>query len=234
MYPPRKSEISFEILLDNKNVQVHTLIRPGAVEFLEKMSEIFEIVIFTASLSMYALPIINYIDKGNKCEFKLFREHCSIFNNGFIKDLKKLSRDLNNLILLDNNPNSYFLNKENGFPIKSWIDDLSDNELFKIIPYLEFLGNEYVKDVRTILTKIKIGNEVNYQKFNKIIENFKKNKNCENDNKTVTVDEAKTEEIKKDNNKENQLNISNEKNIKNNNNYEHEKNSMKTENKLNL
>ena len=233
MYPPRKSEISFEILLDNKNVQVHTLIRPGAVEFLEKMSEIFEIIIFTASLSMYALPIINYIDKGNKCEFKLFREHCSMFNNGFIKDLKKLSRDLNNLILLDNNPNSYFLNKENGFPIKSWIDDLSDNELFKIIPYLEFLGNEYVKDVRTILTKIKIGNEVNYQKFNKIIENFKKTKSSENDNKTVTVDEVKTEEIKKDTNIENQLNICNEKNIKNNNNSEHEKNSMNIENKLN-
>ena len=233
MVPPRKSEISFEIFLDNKNVQVYTLIRPGAVEFLEKMSEIFEIVIFTASLSMYALPIINYIDKGKKCEFKLFREHCSIFNNGFIKDLKRLSRDLNNLILLDNNPNSYFLNKENGFPIKTWIDDLSDNELFKIIPYLEFLGEEYVKDVRTILTKIKIGNEVNYPKFNKIIENFQKTKNCENDNKTVTVDGEKTEEIKKDNNKENQLNNSNEKNIENNNNFEYEKNSKKIENKLN-
>jgi len=233
MVPPRKPEISFEIFLDNKNVQVYTLIRPGAVEFLEKMSEIFEIVIFTASLSMYALPIINYIDKGNKCEFKLFREHCSIFNNGFIKDLKRLSRDLNNLILLDNNPNSYFLNKENGFPIKSWIDDLSDNELLKIMPYLEFLGDEYVKDVRTILPKIKIGNEVNYPRFNKIIENFKKNKNCENDNKTVTVDGAKTEEIKENNNKENQLNINNEKNIKNNNNYEHEKDSKKTVNKLN-
>jgi len=224
MYPPRKPEISFEIFLDNKNVQVHTLIRPGAVEFLEKMSEIFEIVIFTASLSMYALPIINYIDKGNKCEFKLFREHCSVFNNGFIKDLKRLSRDLNNLILLDNNPNSYFLNKENGFPIKSWIDDLSDNELFKVIPYLEFLGDENVKDVRTILTNIKIGNNVNYPKFNKIIENFQKTKNSENDNKTVTVDGGKTEEIKKDNNKENKLNCSDGKNIKNNN-CEQEKNN---------
>lgn len=232
MYPPRKPEISFEIFLDNKNVQVYTLIRPGAVEFLEKMSEIFEIVIFTASLSMYALPIINYIDKGNKCEFKLFREHCSIFNNGFIKDLKRLSRDLNDLILLDNNPNSYILNKENGFPIKSWIDDLSDNELLKITPYLEFLGDEYVKDVRTILTTIKIGNEVNYPKFNKIIENFQKTKNCENENKTVTVDGAKHEEIKKDNSKRSQMNISDEKYIKNNN-YELEKNSIKNENKHN-
>ena len=104
--PPRKPAISFSIILDNKNVKVQTLIRPGVIEFLEKMSEIFEIVIFTASLSKYALPIINFIDKNKKCEFKLFREHCSICNNGFIKDLKKLSRNLNDLILLDNNPYS--------------------------------------------------------------------------------------------------------------------------------
>ena len=153
--PPRKPDISFEITIDNKKLKVNTLVRPGAIEFLEKMSEIFEIVIFTASLRLYALPIINFIDKKNKCEFKLFREHCSILNNGFIKDLKKLSRDLNNLILLDNNPKSYFLNKENGIPIKTWTDDLLDKELFKITPYLTFLSNENIKHIRPILNAIK-------------------------------------------------------------------------------
>ena len=173
VYPNKKPDISFEIALDNKNIQVYTLVRPGAIEFLKKMSEYFEIVIFTASVSKYATPIINFIDKEKNCEFKLFREHCSMLNNGFTKDLKKLSRDLNNLILLDNNPNCFYLNKENGFPIKTWIDDFYDKELFKIMPYLTFLANENIKDVRPILTKIRKGNEISYVKFDKIIKKYK-------------------------------------------------------------
>ena len=188
VYPNKKPDISFEIALDNKNIQVYTLVRPGAIEFLKKMSEYFEIVIFTASVSKYATPIINFIDKEKKCEFKLFREHCSMLNNGFTKDLKKLSRDLNNLILLDNNPNCFYLNKENGFLIKTWIDDFYDKELFKIMPYLTFLANENIKDVRPILTKIRKGNEINYVKFDKIIKKYKnKYLNKDENNKLIQI-----------------------------------------------
>ena len=194
--PPRKAEITFQIPLDNKKVQVYTLVRPGAIDFLEKMSEIFEIVIFTASMSIYALPIINFIDKKKKCDFKLFREHCCSFNNGFIKDLKRLSRDLNNIILLDNNPNCYFLNKENAIPIKTWIDDVSDRELFKIIPYLKFLANENIEDIRPIITKIKRGNRINYYRFNKIIEKFKKSHIIDNKEKIIIEEETKKENVK--------------------------------------
>ena len=234
--PPRKPDISFEITIDKKTLKVNTLIRPGAIDFLEKMSEIFEIVIFTASLRVYALPIINFIDKNNKCEFKLFREHCSILNNGFIKDLKKLSRDLNNLILLDNNPKCYFLNKENGIPIKTWTDDLSDKELFKIIPYLTFLSNENIKDIRPIIKIIKEGNTINYYKFDKIIKKYKKRQIIKNDNNIIKIkykikNEEKVDENvnifnqyndninqKEEMNKENvnKLNIDNEKNNFNN------------------
>ena len=238
--PPRKPDISFEITIDNKKLKVNTLVRPGAIEFLEKMSEIFEIVIFTASLRLYALPIINFIDKKNKCEFKLFREHCSILNNGFIKDLKKLSRDLNNLILLDNNPKCYFLNKENGIPIKTWIDDLSDKELLKITPYLAFLSNENIKDIRPILNAIKEGNTINYYKFDKIIKKYKKRQIIKNENNIIKikykikneekVDESisnlnknsdninQKEEMNKENENENEINIDkyNEKNNYNN------------------
>ena len=196
-YPPRKPDISFEIMLDGKNVQVYTLVRPGAIEFLEKISDLYEIVIFTASLSLYALPIINFIDKNKKCDFKLFREHCSSFNNGFIKDLKRLSRDLNNLIILDNNPNCYFLNKENAFPIKTWIDEISDKELFKIMPYLEFLSKDFIKDIRPILSKIKRGNEIIYYKFDKIIKKYKKYQtiNYKNEDRKIN------EQVRKENNK---------------------------------
>ena len=214
VYPPRKPEISFEILIDKKNTQVYTLIRPGAAEFLEKMSEFFELVIFTASLSIYALPIINFIDKNKKCEFKLFREHCCIINNGFVKDLKRLDRDLNNLIILDNNPNCYFLNKENGFPIKTWTDDTNDKELYKIIPYLKFLSNENIEDTRVILSKVKIDNRINFYKFNKIMEMFKKRKLIIKDNINIVKEKVNKEENKEEtkineNESNSKLNINN-------------------------
>lgn len=39
------------------------------------MSEIYEIVIFTASLSQYAKPLINRLDKSAQGYAQLYREH---------------------------------------------------------------------------------------------------------------------------------------------------------------
>jgi RNA polymerase II subunit A small phosphatase-like protein len=38
------------------------LIRPGCREFLEEMAKIYEVVIYTASLSQYADPLMDIID----------------------------------------------------------------------------------------------------------------------------------------------------------------------------
>ena len=42
------------------------------------MSKYFEIVMFTASIKKYALPIFNKIDKEKKCSEMLFRDTCTI------------------------------------------------------------------------------------------------------------------------------------------------------------
>lgn len=41
------------------------------------------------------------------CAYKLFREHCTFFNNAFVKDLKRLGRDLRDVIIVDNSPVAY-------------------------------------------------------------------------------------------------------------------------------
>ena len=45
------SDIILKIKLDNNLHDIHVLIRPGVEEFINKMSQFYEIVIFTASLS---------------------------------------------------------------------------------------------------------------------------------------------------------------------------------------
>ena len=125
---PRPPDISYDIFLDKKKIHVNSIVRPGAFEFLENMATLYEIVIFTASLSQYANPLVGFVDKKKKCTFRLYREHCCSLSNGFttsfIKDLRKLDRDMKCLILIDNNPKSYMLNKENGIPIKTWVEDI--------------------------------------------------------------------------------------------------------------
>jgi carboxy-terminal domain RNA polymerase II polypeptide A small phosphatase len=63
------------------------------------MSELYEIVIFTASVSSYASPIINLIDQNKKVEHRLFRYHCKKINEALVKDLSKLGRNLKDIIL---------------------------------------------------------------------------------------------------------------------------------------
>ena len=178
--PPRAPDLSFDIVIEKKKIHVNSIVRPGAREFLESVSAIFEVVIFTASLSEYANPLLDFIDKNKKCKFRLYREHCCSFTNGFTnsftKDLKKLDRDMKNLIIIDNNPKSYMLNKENGIPIKTWVEDINDRELIKLIPYLTFLGNENIEDVRPFLKQVNSGNILNYEQFDKIISNYNTDK----------------------------------------------------------
>lgn len=49
------SDMILKIDLEGRIHDIHVLIRPGAREFLEKMSELYELVIFTASLSKVRL-----------------------------------------------------------------------------------------------------------------------------------------------------------------------------------
>ena len=131
---------------NNSSHDVHVMVRPHVEEFLQRMSKRFELVIFTASISKYANPLLNIVDKMGYVPFRLFREHCTLINTAFVKDLNLLGRDAKDIIILDNNPTAYSLNHYNGFPIKSWFDDKNDDELLKICPNLEFLS--YVPDVR--------------------------------------------------------------------------------------
>ena len=164
------SDVVINIEIENEIHDIHVLIRPGVKEFLEKMSKKFEIVIFTASISKYAGPLLDILDKEKFCSFRLFREHCTFLNSSFVKDLKKLGRDLKDVIIVDNSPLAYLLNSDNGLPILTWFDDENDKELYKIIPILEFLSS--VPDVRDYIHKIVINNEISFDIAKKVIKDF--------------------------------------------------------------
>jgi len=55
---------------------VYVIKRPGVDEFLRLMGQIYEVVIFTASLNKYADPVIDILDIHRVVRHRLFRESC--------------------------------------------------------------------------------------------------------------------------------------------------------------
>ena len=56
------------------------------------------------------------------------------------KDLSRLGRDLNKVIILDNSPASYIFHPDNAVSCTSWFDDPHDTELVDLIPHFERLA----------------------------------------------------------------------------------------------
>ena len=103
------------------------------------MKEHFEIIVFTASNSLYAESVVKELDPtGNLISHILHRAHCFETKNGFfIKDLRIIkNRELKNMIIIDNLVHSFGLQLSNGIPILEWRSDPNDQELKYIQKYL--------------------------------------------------------------------------------------------------
>ncbi|GLB37120.1 putative NLI interacting factor [Lyophyllum shimeji] len=127
----------------------HVLKRPGVDEFLKKMGELYEVVVFTASLSKYADPVLDKLDIHRVVAHRLFRESCFSHKGNYVKDLSQLGRPIQDTIILDNSPASYIFHPNNAVPVSSWFNDPHDAELTDLVPFLADLTT--VPDVRGIL-----------------------------------------------------------------------------------
>jgi RNA polymerase II subunit A small phosphatase-like protein len=128
---------------------VYVIKRPGVDNFLKKMGEIYEVVVFTASLSKYADPVLDKLDIHNVVAHRLFRESCYNHKGNYVKDLSQLGRPIADTIILDNSPASYIFHPNNAVPVSSWFNDPHDTELTDLCPFLSDLAA--VDDVQGIL-----------------------------------------------------------------------------------
>eukprot|EP00062_Callorhinchus_milii_P023858 gi/632983148/ref/XP_007908504.1/ PREDICTED: carboxy-terminal domain RNA polymerase II polypeptide A small phosphatase 1 [Callorhinchus milii] len=119
---------------------VYVLKRPHVDEFLKRVGQLFECILFTASLAKYGDPVVDVLDKWNTFRSRLFREACVYHQGSYVKDLSLLGRNLNRVIIIDNSPLSYIFHPNNAIPVTSWFDDMYDTELLDILPLLEKLA----------------------------------------------------------------------------------------------
>jgi Dullard-like phosphatase family protein len=134
-------DVHLECRVNGSICHVYVAYRPHVHVFLEAVKNMFEIVIFTASVAQYCNPLMNRIDpEGMLGTLRLFREHCSMVNGSYVKDLSLLGRPLDQIAIVDNSPVAYLFQPRNAIPIQSWFDDPNDTELLKLLPMLEQLA----------------------------------------------------------------------------------------------
>ena len=165
--PFEKNDIVLDVDIEGVIYNIYVLVRPEAELFIKTVAKFYELVIFTASISKYASPLLDILDKEKNIKYRLYRDQCTFINGIYIKDLKKCNRSLKDLIIVDNSPIAYTFDSDNGLPIKTWIDDQDDRELMKLVPILEFLSK--VKDVRKFIDQFVYNNKILYEEALEII-----------------------------------------------------------------
>jgi CTD small phosphatase-like protein 2 len=163
--PPINSKTNkYTLVLDLDETLVHyfqtedegkCLIRPHAEQFLKEMSKFYEIVIFTAAMQDYADWVIDQLDPEGYIKYRLYRQHALPWGSIYIKDLSRIGRELSKMIIVDNVPENFQLQQDNGIFITSWFDDVNDSALNELKPILKEIVNKNVDDVRMALRRLR-------------------------------------------------------------------------------
>ena len=100
----------------------------------------------------------------------MYKDHCTLYKNRFVKDITKLGRDIRKIIIVDDDENNFVLNKENGIKIKPFLGEENNNdtslfELKKILILFERMGlddvrkgiKSYEKDIKDKISMNNLG-----------------------------------------------------------------------------
>jgi RNA polymerase II subunit A small phosphatase-like protein len=136
LHPHPHHEFSFSFGPPSMEVSAFVLVRPGARELLRALGPLYELVIFTAGLAPYADRVIDELDSEHNVKFRLFREDCTDLGGKWVKDLDKMNRDIERLIIVDNSPAAYTRHPYNAIPIESWFEEPGDQALFTLVELL--------------------------------------------------------------------------------------------------
>ncbi|KAF2714558.1 NIF-domain-containing protein [Pleomassaria siparia CBS 279.74] len=146
-----QADFTIPVEIEGQYHNVYVIKRPGVDAFMKRVGELYEVVVFTASVSKYGDPLLDQLDIHGVVHHRLFRESCYNHQGNYVKDLSQIGRDLRETIIIDNSPTSYIFHPQHAVPISSWFSDAHDNELLDLIPVLEDLAGAQVSDVSLVL-----------------------------------------------------------------------------------
>ena len=160
--------ISFKLNPDEENKGTIRF-RPYLDSFLQRVKQKYEIIVFTSGTKDYADPLEDAIEQERKYfDARLYRQHTIAYGKDIIKDISRIGRPLDKIIIVENMQQNYRLQKENGILIKSFYgEDKYDTALASLGDILIKIADEFT-DVRKGILKYK--NEI----LNKVSSNLSK------------------------------------------------------------
>ena len=162
-----KSKYKYSLILPLNEVLIYFnpnnnsyMPRPYLFEFLNKMKEIFELILISSDFSNYEEQIIEDIQKGNKLfDYILNRNHGIDNANSVILDLISLNRNLKHFLIIDTSLNRFKIHKNNILIIKPFYGDVkNDKNILHLLGQLLkkiILETDTTDDIRYSINKYK-------------------------------------------------------------------------------
>ena len=146
------------IKIDN-NGQSFCHMRPGIISFLLGIKPYYEIIAYTKLSKEYSELIIQHIENNRQLfDYNLYREHCVLIGNKFIKDISRIGRDMKKIIMVDDIPENLERHKENGIlilPYNGVEDNEEDRVLFELKKLLILFYKIGYEDLRNAIKSYK-------------------------------------------------------------------------------
>ena len=129
--------------------------RPGVDKFLTELAQYYEIVLYSPSIDGVADPVVTSLDKRGSIMHRLYRDATYYYNGVHVKDLSRLNRDVQRMIVIDDDPAEVQFNPGNLIRVKPYDDptDRSDNTLLRILPFLLEIAREGYSDIPALLAQ---------------------------------------------------------------------------------
>ncbi|CAD2096554.1 mitochondrial import inner membrane translocase subunit TIM50, putative [Plasmodium vinckei] len=119
----------------NRKTGWRVLKRPYSDLFFKELSSFYEIVIWSDDNFPVAQEVIS--KWGIPAIGCLHRDQCSRKKKYYIKDLNRLGRNLDRVVIIDHDIHAFMLQPENGILIKEFHGDVEDNEMLCLIDLLK-------------------------------------------------------------------------------------------------
>ncbi|XP_050312740.1 mitochondrial import inner membrane translocase subunit TIM50-C-like [Anthonomus grandis grandis] len=125
--------------------------RPGVDYFLENLAGLYEIVVYTSEPGMTIFPVIEALDSKGLISYKLVRDSTHFIEGHHVKNLNKLNRDLDKVIMIDWNSDSVKFNRDNHFVLNRWLGADEDSTLYELTGFLRAIAQTDIQDVREVI-----------------------------------------------------------------------------------
>jgi len=137
----------------------HVIKRPHADQFFREIQHYYELVIFSDDVFPVALDIMQkWVIPGPgggpiPVTGVLHRDFCKKKRDTYIKDIAKLGRKMEKMLIIDHDPSAFSLQPANGIEIRPFTGDPNDTELLDLLDFLKAAAQNSMEDLPAYVQK---------------------------------------------------------------------------------